>query len=103
MYITLQFDYKQRYWLSMLNSAMPEPTVQILNFKSELSEVERANESLRELWVRCALPEDLEETVVICLEEILSNVIRHGCAPGQECDHQEIGAPFIFMRWSSMR
>jgi serine/threonine-protein kinase RsbW len=65
---------------------MPEPIIQTLDFKNELSEVERANDALRELWVRCALPEDLEVPVVICLEEILSNVIRHGCLPGQDCD-----------------
>jgi hypothetical protein len=31
---------------------MPEPIIQILDFKNELSEVERANDAHRELWVR---------------------------------------------------
>ncbi|HVO97851.1 MAG TPA: ATP-binding protein [Bryobacteraceae bacterium] len=65
---------------------MPEPMVQILDIRNELSEVERANIALRELWVRCALPEDFEVPVTICLEEVLSNVIRHGCLPGQDYD-----------------
>jgi anti-sigma regulatory factor (Ser/Thr protein kinase) len=67
---------------------MPEPIVQVLNFQNALSEVERANDALRELWVGCALPEDLEVPVVMCVEEVLSNVIRHGCRPGQDCDIQ---------------
>ncbi len=65
---------------------MPEPYVQVLDIKNALSEVERANDALRELWVRCALPEDLEVPVVMCLEEVLSNVIRHGCRPGRDYD-----------------
>jgi serine/threonine-protein kinase RsbW len=67
---------------------MPEPIVEVLEFQNALSEVERANDALRELWVRYALPEDLEAPVVMCLEEVLSNVIRHGCRPGQDCDIQ---------------
>jgi two-component sensor histidine kinase len=67
---------------------MAEPIVEVLDFQNALSEVERANDALRELWVRCALPEDLEAPVGMCLEEILSNVIRHGCRPGQDCDIQ---------------
>jgi serine/threonine-protein kinase RsbW len=65
---------------------MPEPIIQILEVSNDLSEVERANDRLRELWVRCALPEDFEAPVTMCLEEILSNIIRHGCLPGQRCD-----------------
>src|SRR6202011_6079136 len=52
----------------------------------DLSEVERANQALRELWAQYALPEDLEVPVTMCLEEVLSNVIRHGCRAGQDCD-----------------
>lgn len=65
---------------------MPEPNVQILDVKNELSEVERVNDALRELWVRCALPQDFEVPVTMCLEEVLSNIIRHGCLPGQDYD-----------------
>jgi serine/threonine-protein kinase RsbW len=65
---------------------MPQPFIQILDVKNELSEVERANDALRELWVRCSLPEEFEVPVTVCLEEVLSNVIRHGCLPGQNYD-----------------
>lgn len=65
---------------------MPERIVEILEVRNDLSEVERANDALRELWVRCALPEHLEAPVALCLEEVLSNVIRHGCVPGQLCN-----------------
>ena len=65
---------------------MPESIVQILDVKNEISEVERANDVLRELWVRCALPQDFEVPVTMCLEEVLSNIIRHGCLPGQDYD-----------------
>jgi serine/threonine-protein kinase RsbW len=70
-----------------------QPTVQTLDIRNDLAEVERVNTALRDLWVRCALPEDFEAPVAICLEEILSNVIRHGCVPdgrlpGEACDIQ---------------
>jgi serine/threonine-protein kinase RsbW len=64
---------------------MPEPIVQTLDIRNDLSEVERANDILRALWVQYGLPEDLEVPVTMCLEEVLSNVIRHGCLPGQDC------------------
>lgn len=67
---------------------MAEPIVQILDVENDLSEVERANNVLRELWVNLALPEHFEAPVTLCVEEVLSNVIRHGCAPGQGCDIQ---------------
>lgn len=65
---------------------VPDPCIHILHVKNELSEVERANDALRELWVRCALPEEFEVPVTICLEEVLSNVIRHGCVRVENCD-----------------
>jgi serine/threonine-protein kinase RsbW len=67
---------------------MPEPIPQILDIKNDISEVERANDILRALWVERALPEDFEVPVTMCLEEVLSNVIRHGCRPGQDCSVQ---------------
>ena len=65
---------------------VPEPITQTLEVQNEISEVERANDVLRDLWVRHALPEDLEAPVSMCLEEVLSNVIRHGCLAGKEYD-----------------
>jgi serine/threonine-protein kinase RsbW len=65
---------------------MPASTVRSFRVKNALAEVERANAELRDLWLRCALPEDVEVPVSICLEEALSNVIRHGCVPGRDYD-----------------
>jgi len=65
---------------------MPERIIQSLAIKNELSEVERANDALRELWVRFELPEEFEVPVTVCLEEVLSNLIRHGCLPGKDYD-----------------
>ena len=56
-----------------------------LSGRGKLSEAD-VNEALRELWRRHALPEDFEMPVTLCLEEVLSNVIRHGCTPGNSCD-----------------
>jgi serine/threonine-protein kinase RsbW len=60
----------------------------VLAVRNDLSEVGRANEELRELWVQCALPQEMEAPVTMCLEEVLSNVIRHGCLPGRDYDIQ---------------
>ena len=76
---------------------MPEHT-EILQLRNDLSEVERACDVLRELWVRLELPEELEMPVTIALEEVLSNVLRHGCAPGQDYEIQaryQLGPPGI--------
>jgi serine/threonine-protein kinase RsbW len=59
-----------------------------LRVKNQLSEVERVNVELRALWSSYAFPEDFEVPVTMCLEEVLSNVIRHGCLPGQDYDIQ---------------
>ncbi len=67
---------------------MAEPIIQVLNVANDVSEVERANDVLRQLWIRWGLPEHLEAPVTLCLEEVLSNVIRHGCLPGHSCDIQ---------------
>lgn len=67
---------------------MPESTTRILQIKNNLSEVERANGVLRDLCASCALPADLELPVTLAVEEVLSNVIRHGCVAGQDYDIQ---------------
>lgn len=67
---------------------MQQPSTLTLEVKNELPEVKRATDALRDLWVRLALPEDLEVRVTMCLEEVLSNVIRHGCLPGVDYDIQ---------------
>ena len=62
--------------------------VRVLDVANDLSEVGRVNDALRELWVRGALPDEFEMPVTLCLEEVLSNVIRHGCQPGRQCGIQ---------------
>ncbi len=63
---------------------MAEPITEVLQFKTELAEVERANEILHGFWTEHHLPEDQEFPVALSLEEVLSNVIRHGSAPGED-------------------
>ena len=65
---------------------MQPPITLTLDIKNELPEVKRATDALRDLWVKQKLPEDLEVRVTMCLEEVLSNVIRHGCEPGLNYD-----------------
>jgi serine/threonine-protein kinase RsbW len=65
---------------------MPQPSGRVLQIRNELSEVERANEELRALWQEQKLPGNYEVPVTMCLEEVLSNVIRHGCQPGRDYD-----------------
>ena len=65
---------------------MTEPIIRTLDVKNELAEVERVNTLVRELWVQYALPAECEAPVAICIEEVLSNVIRHGGLPGEDCD-----------------
>lgn len=65
-----------------------------LDVKNEIAEVGRANDILRELWIERGLPEEHEPVVSMCLEEVLSNVIRHGCAPGEDCAIQ-VGYRFL--------
>jgi serine/threonine-protein kinase RsbW len=67
---------------------MAEPITQILQVKTDLAEVERANDVLHDFWTRHQLPEDLEFPVALSLEEVLSNVIRHGSSPGEDAQIQ---------------
>jgi len=65
---------------------MQPVTALSLRLKNELPEVKRATDALRESWVQHALPEDMEVGVTMCLEEIVSNVIRHGSLPRENCE-----------------
>jgi serine/threonine-protein kinase RsbW len=58
---------------------MPDVLTQTLQVKNDLSEVSRLNEALSNLWQERNLPPELEMPAVLALEEVLSNVIRHGC------------------------
>ena len=60
--------------------------IEILDVRNQLSEVGRVNQVLRDLWASHGLPPDFEDPVTLCIEEVLSNVIRHGCQPGRDYD-----------------
>ncbi len=69
---------------------------QTLSFqvRPEISEVPRLNELLSEQWFARGLPEDLEIPMGLVLEELLSNVIRHGKDPAKPL---EIEVQFHFL------
>jgi len=58
---------------------MPDAFTQTIQVSNDLAEVSRLNEILSDLWVERNLPPELEMPAVLALEEVLSNVIRHGC------------------------
>ena len=60
----------------------------LFHVRNDLLEVARVGDEVRTLWAAQGLPEDLEMPVTLALEEALSNVIRHGCTPGEEYDIQ---------------
>lgn len=45
---------------------------------NEISQVAGLNRLLSEFWKLRRLPEDLEFDVALCIEEVVTNVIRHG-------------------------
>ena len=59
--------------------------VQIGHLKILPHEYKGERHILHELWISYGLPKDFEGAVTLCLEEILSNVILHGCLPGRDC------------------
>jgi len=56
----------------------PIATKLSLRVAGRLDEVARVNGAVEQFWERHKLPEDAKFDVLLCLEEILSNVIRHG-------------------------
>ena len=54
------------------------PTLLSLRVFRNLSEVGRVNEELDALWEAQELPEEGKMEILLCVEEALSNVIRHG-------------------------
>src|SRR5262249_8114123 len=61
---------------------MMEPYQQIIPVRDDLTEVGRVQEELNELWTTRSLPPDIEPSVSLALEEVLSNVLRHGASNG---------------------
>lgn len=49
-----------------------------------LFEVSRVNGCLETLWEQQQLPDDGRMEVLLCVEEVLSNIIRHGCPGGDD-------------------
>ncbi|MEQ1948701.1 MAG: ATP-binding protein [Bryobacteraceae bacterium] len=65
---------------------MLEASTQTISVANDLAEISRLNEMLSQLWQEKGLPEDLEMPVVLALEEVLSNSIRHGCKGKADAD-----------------
>lgn len=61
---------------------MPEPFTKTIEVRDDIAEVGRVQRELTELWEKLALPADLEMPVGLALEEVLSNVLRHGRMDG---------------------
>lgn len=56
-----------------------------LNLQSSLSELARITEWIERLAARYAIPSDTQFAMDLCLEEVISNIMRHGYAgqPGR--------------------
>jgi anti-sigma regulatory factor (Ser/Thr protein kinase) len=63
-----------------------EPYTQAIEVGDDLSEVGRVQEELSGLWERRGLPAEVEATVSLALEEVLSNVLRHGQGEKRSCE-----------------
>ncbi len=61
---------------------MPAAT-HVFEVTNDIHEVARLSEALGALWAQRELPPEGEMDATLALEEILSNVIRHGFQPGQ--------------------
>lgn len=71
---------------------MTEPYRQTIEVKDDLAEAGRVQEELHAAWERLELPEEVENPVSVALEEVLTNVIRHGRRPGES---KEIRVTFL--------
>ncbi len=65
---------------------MAEPYTQTILVSDDLSEVGRVQEELSSLWESRGLPADVEGPVSLALEEVLSNVLRHGRTEGRSAE-----------------
>ena len=66
---------------------------QTIPVANDLAEVPRLNETLSNLWLERNLPPELEMPAVLALEEVLSNVIRHG---SKGIENPDIRVQFTF-------
>lgn len=61
----------------------PDPAGTWLSLQSRLSEITRLPVWIGELASRHAIPREIEFAINVCLEEAVSNVIRHGYGEGE--------------------
>src|ERR1035438_10208995 len=59
-----------------------------ISVRNDISEIASASEILAGFWAKHHLPPEPEMDASLALEEILSNVIRHGCVPNCENDRE---------------
>ncbi len=64
---------------------MTAATIEV-SVRNDLREVSRTSEILSAFWAEHHLPAEAEMDATLALEEILSNVIRHGCDKGRDYD-----------------
>jgi serine/threonine-protein kinase RsbW len=55
-----------------------------LNLQSRLSDMARLSPWIQSLASRHAIPENVQFAIELCLEEVVSNVIRHGYAGNED-------------------
>jgi serine/threonine-protein kinase RsbW len=63
-----------------MNTAATETDGECLTLESKLSEIARVPPWIEELAARHGIPNQIQFAMDLCLEEILSNIIRHGYA-----------------------
>ena len=56
------------------------PTPELLNLQSQMSELARVHTWIEQLGARYSLPEGVLFAMDLCLEEVLSNIVKHGYA-----------------------
>jgi len=61
-----------------------DPSKVCLSLQSKLSEISQLPSWIGELALRHAISKDLEFAMNVCLEEAVSNVIRHGYGDGEK-------------------
>lgn len=64
---------------------MTAATIEV-QVRNDLREVSRTSEILSAFWAERQLPSEAEMDATLALEEILSNVIRHGCDKDRDYD-----------------
>jgi len=57
---------------------------EVLRVRNDLTEISRLQEVFAGLAEEWRLPSEIEFKISLALEEVLSNVLRHGCMPGAE-------------------